>query len=222
VSTYDDRPSDTSDRDDSYGRAHRYRSDDDAGTQSDTAVLDRERDYEAPAVERWRLGWNSGADLGLLLMRVAVGGMFAALGAQKVFGWWNGPGLDRFASDLGGLGFKQTDVLSAAVGFTELVGGVLVMLGLFTPLAAAGLVAVAVNAVWVKWGGGLFLADDGYQAELALGALAAGLTLTGPGRVALDYGRVWFRHPVVTGWFFLLLGIGAGVVARVVFHGPLG
>lgn len=221
MSTYDDRPAGKSSADDQYSQPHRYRDDDDIASQSDTAVLDRERDDDTAAAQRWRLGWNSGADVGLLLMRAACGGIFAALGAQKVFGWWSGPGLDRFASDLNGLGYEQTDILSAAVGFTELVGGVLLLLGLFAPLAAAGLVAVAVNAVWVTWGNGLFLADGGYQAELTLGALAAGLTLTGPGRIALDYGRVWFRHPVVTGWFFLLLGLGAGVVARLVFNGSL-
>lgn len=220
VSTYDDRPSGSTTSDD-YGQQYRYRDYDDGGVdnQSDTTMLERERGYGEPVAERWRLGWNSGADLGLLIMRIVVGGTFAAHGAQKVFGWWNGPGLDSFAGNLTGLGYTQTDVLAAATAFTELAGGVLVLLGLFTPLAAAGLVAVAVNAVWAKWGNGLFLADGGYEAELTLGALAAGLTLTGPGRIALDYGRVWFRHPVVTGWFFLLLGAGVGVAARIVFHG---
>jgi putative oxidoreductase len=216
VSTYEDRTH----AGDHYGETHRY-GDDDISGSSDTTVLERERADEVVDAPRWRLGWNSGADLGLLLMRVVAGGVFAAHGAQKVFGWWSGPGLDGFASNLGDLGYKQTDIVSAATGFTELVGGVLLVLGLFTPLAAAGLVAVAVNAVWVKWGNGLFLPDGGFEAELALGALAAGLTLTGPGRAALDYGRVWFRHPVVTGWFFLLVGAGAGVLARLLFHGTL-
>ena len=215
MSTYDDRAA----TDDQYGHSYRHNRGDDDNVPADTTVL--ERADEVTEEPRWRLGWNSGADLGLLLMRVVAGGTFAAHGAQKVFGWWNGPGLDGFASNLGDLGYKQTDIVSAATGFTELVGGVLLLLGLFTPLAAAGLVAVAVNAVWVKWGNGLFLTDGGYEAELALGALAAGLTLTGPGRAALDYGRVWFRHPVVTGWFFLLVGAGAGVVARLLFHGTL-
>lgn len=187
--------------------------------QSDTSVLDRETGYSQPPPQPWRLGWNSGADLGLLVMRLVVGGTFAAHGAQKVFGWWNGPGLDGFANNVDGLGYRQSDVVSAVTAFTELVGGLLVLLGLFTPLAAAGLLAVSVNAVWVKWGNGLFLPDGGFEYDLALAALAAGLTLSGPGRAALDNGRVWFRHPVVTGWIFLLLGLGAGVVARMVLHG---
>src|SRR5215207_534188 len=207
MSSYDDRPPGppTGRR-----RGQDYRYDyldpERADNQSETAVLDREPGYEDPvAREPWRLRWNAGADLGLLVMRLVVGGTFAAHGAQKVFGWWNGPGLDGFASNVSDLGYRQSDVVSAATGFTELVGGLLVLLGLFTPLAAAGLLAVAINAVWARWGNGLFLVDDGFEYDLALGALAAGLTLAGPGRVALDNGRVWFRHPVVTGWFFLLL-----------------
>jgi len=219
VSTYDDRPSSPSTTGHHYGQDYRYDDTADGVTNpSDTTVL--ERDYgPAAEPERWRLGWNSGADLGLLIIRVAVGGIFAAHGAQKVFTWWGGPNLDAFATQLSEQGFRQADVLAAATAFTELVGGVLLVLGLFTPLAAAGLVAVAINAIWVKWSHGLFIEAGGFEAELALGAMAAGLTLTGPGRAALDNGRVWFRHPVITGWFFLLVGAAAGVGAWLLFHG---
>lgn len=169
-------------------------------------------------VERRPLGWNSGADLGLLLMRLVVGTIFMAHGAQKVFGWFGGPGLDGFAGDLSDLGYSPADALAALTGFTELVGGALVVLGLFTPLAAAGLLAVMVNAIWTKWNAGLFATEGGFEFELALAALAAGIVLSGAGRVALDNGRVWFRHPVVTGWFCLLLAGGAAVAARLLFH----
>jgi putative oxidoreductase len=169
-------------------------------------------------VERRPLGWNSGADLGLLLMRLVVGTIFMAHGGQKVFGWFGGPGLDGFAEDLSGMGYSPADALAALTGFTELVGGVLVVLGLFTPLAAAGLLAVMVNAIWVKWNAGLFATEGGFEFELALAALAAGLVLSGAGRAALDNGRVWFRHPVITGVFCLLLAVGAAVVTRLLFH----
>ncbi len=206
---------------------HYSDTDDSANIHSDTVVLGREAGYHepatgpatGPAAERWRLGWNSGADLGLLLMRLVVGGIFAAHGAQKVLGWWGGPNLGDFANNLSGLGYRQSDVVAALTGFTELIGGILVLLGLFTPLAAAGLLAIAVNAIWIKWGNGLFLADGGFEHELALAGLAAGLTLTGPGRIALDNRRVWFRHPVITGWIFLLAGLGAGIAARLLLHG---
>jgi putative oxidoreductase len=209
VSTYDERPSSGAQAPD-----YPYQRED----YADTAELQQEPTAEEPA-QKWRLGWNSGADLGLLIMRLALGGIFAAHGAQKLFGWWGGPGLDGFAQNLTGMGFRQADVLSAATGFAELVGGVLVALGLFTPLAAAALLSVAINAVWIRWGSGLFLANGGYEYEVALAALAAGLTLTGPGRIALDYGRSWFRHPVVFGWLCLLIGVAAAVAVRFIWHG---
>jgi putative oxidoreductase len=194
-------------------RDRAYRDADTVETRADGTVV------EEPVVEPWRLGWNSGADMGLLFIRVALGAIFAVHGAQKIFGWFNGPGLDGFAEQLRQNGFEQVDVVSAMAGFVELVGGVLMILGLFTPLAGAALLAVAINAVWVKWNGQVFTHDDALELEIMLGAAAAGLTLTGPGRVALDNGRVWFRHPVATGWFFVLLGIAAAIVGRILLHG---
>jgi len=218
VSTHDDRPATPTTG--QHSREHRYADVDDDTRQADTVVIDRDHDVdEAVAAERWRLGWNSGADLGLLVMRLVVGGLFATHGAQIVFGWFGGPGLDGFANQLTELGFRQADVLSALTGFTALVGGVFVILGLFTPLAAAGLLALAVSAIWVKWTGGALATEQGsFELALALAALAAGLTLTGPGRAALDNGRVWFRHPVATGWFFLLIAAGAVVLVRFLLH----
>lgn len=168
--------------------------------------------------EGWSMRWNAGADLGLLLMRLVLGGIFAAHGAQKVFGWFDGPGLDGFADFLAGEGYEQTDILAAVTGFTELVGGVLIMLGVFTPLAAAGLLGVMINVIWLKWNEGLFAASGGFELELALAALAAGLTLAGPGRAALDYGRAWFRHSVATGWVCLFLGAGSAVAVQLLLR----
>ncbi|PRC62288.1 hypothetical protein C6A85_03885, partial [Mycobacterium sp. ITM-2017-0098] len=51
-------------------------------------------------------------DLGLLLLRVAVGALFIGHGLQKVFGWWGGPGLDGFRDTLTDVGFRNTDILT--------------------------------------------------------------------------------------------------------------
>jgi putative oxidoreductase len=184
-----------------------------------TAALPPPRGFDEEAQRPPRIAWTSAADLGLLVMRLVLGGIFAAHGAQKVFGWFNGAGLDGFAGFLSEQGYKQADALSAAAGFAELVGGLLVIFGVFTPLAAAGLLSVMINAIWLQWDSGLFVEDGGFELELALAGLAAGLVFTGPGRVALDNGRAWFRHPVVTGWLCLLAGAAAGVAVYVVYHG---
>lgn len=162
-----------------------------------------------------RTRWNSGADLGLLVLRLVLGGTFLAHGSQKLFGAFGGPGIGGFADALGAYGYRSPDVLSVVTGVTETLGGALVVLGLFTPLAAAGLLGIMVNTIWLKFGNGFFIAPnnpDGVELDILLAGLAAGITLTGPGRVALDKGRAWFRHPVASGWVCLLIGIGAGVL----------
>lgn len=186
---------------------------------SSTTALPPPRGFDDELAGSWKIAWHSGADLGLLIMRLVLGGIFAAHGAQKVLGWFNGAGLDGFAAYLADQGYEQADALSAAAGFAELVGGLLVVLGVFTPIAAAGLLSVMINAIWLHWDSGLFAENGGFELELALAGLAAGLVLTGPGRIALDNGRAWFKHPVATGWLSLIAGTAVGVTIYVLYHG---
>ncbi|MDQ3887043.1 MAG: DoxX family protein [Actinomycetota bacterium] len=163
-----------------------------------------------------QIHWNSGADLGLLILRLVLGGTFLAHGLQKLFGLFGGPGVSGFADGLASYGYRAPNVLALVAGITETAGGALVVLGLFTPLATAALLGIMVNAIWLKYGNGFFVSPNspgGIELDVLLGGLAAGITLTGPGRLALDKGRVWFRHPVAIGWICLLLGVGAGVLS---------
>lgn len=170
-------------------------------------------DPDGPRHQRSRPVWNSGTDLGLLVLRLVLGGAFIAHGCQKLFGLFGGPGIDGFAGALRGFGYQQAGVLSLVTGVTELTGGSLVVLGLFTPLGAAGLLGIMVNTIALKWGNGFFASPGGgFELDLALAAMASALVLGGPGRVALDQGRAWSRHPVATGWICLLIGIVAGLV----------
>ncbi|MGH3941834.1 MAG: DoxX family protein [Pseudonocardiaceae bacterium] len=170
-------------------------------------------DPDGPRHQRSRTGWNSGTDLGLLVLRLVLGGTFIAHGCQKLFGLFGGSGIDGFARALEGFGYQQANVLSVVAGVTELTGGVLVVLGLFTPLGAAGLVGVMVNAIALKWSNGFFASPGGgFELDLALAAMASALILAGPGRVALDQGRAWSGRPVTTGWICLFIGIIAGLV----------
>lgn len=180
----------------------------------DTTVLGGD-EPTGPRRPKPRTRWNSGADVGLLIMRLVLGGTFLAHGCQKLFGLFGGPGIGGFADTLTGYGYRSPQLLSWVTALTEVIGGGLVVLGLFTPLAAAGLLGIMVNTVWLKLGNGFFVAPrnpGGVELDVLLGGLAAGITLTGPGRVALDKGRAWFRHPVASGWVCLLLGAGAGVL----------
>src|SRR4029077_3692869 len=71
-------------------------------------------------------------------------------------------------------------------GLTEALGGLGLALGLITPLAGAAIVGTMINALVLKWNGGLW-APTGVEYELVLTAAAAGLALTGPGRYAADH-----------------------------------
>lgn len=194
--------------------------DDETGYSSDaesTSLVERRSNdyYDELGREGKRLVWNAGTDLGLLILRLSLGGLFIAHGAQKLFGVLGGPGPDGFAQALSKMGFQQSATLSLVTGGTELGGGALLVLGLFTPLAAAGILGVMANAIFLNFGSGFFAAQGGIEFEAVLAALALGLMFTGPGRVALDNGRSWFRHPLASG--FIALVIAAGASAAVIF-----
>ncbi len=170
------------------------------------------------------LAWNGGTDIGLLLLRFAVGGVLFAHGAQKVFGLWGGVGIADFARMLEGYGYQQSVTLSWVTGVAELVGGAFVVLGVLTPLAAAGLLAIMINAVLVKLNNGFFITATtgagGVEFDLVLGLASAALVFTGPGRIALDNGRPWHRRPASWGVLALVIGIAAAVLVRILLRQP--
>ena len=83
---------------------------------------------------------------GLLLLRVVVGLTMAAHGAQKLFGWFDGPGLGGVKAMLGNFGFRFPALMALGLALTE-SAGLLFALGLFTPVAALGIVVVMLNAI---------------------------------------------------------------------------
>ena len=155
-------------------------------------------------------------DLGLLILRLAVGGFMVLHGLQKAFGWWGGPGLDGFKTSIGQMGYQHADILTYVVTGGQIAIGVLLILGLFTPVAAAAAVAYLLNGVLAD----AMVAHE--QAQLASFpteheyqlipvAVAAAIVLTGPGRYGFDAGRGWAKRPFVGSFVALLLGIGAGI-----------
>jgi putative oxidoreductase len=191
---------------------------------SETGGNNRYPDFEPTDTKPTRrpLMWNPATDLGLLLLRLGIGGTFLAHGLQHVFGLWGGPGINGLAQFLGSLGFAQTITLAWVTGIGELVGGAFLVLGAVTPLAAAGLLGIMINAVLLKLGNGFFTAGPGgapgFELELVLGLGAAALVLTGPGRIALDNGRAWHRRPASWGVLCLVIGVAAAVLIRILLH----
>ena len=134
--------------------------------------------------------WHSGADLGLLGLRLMLGGLVGVHGAQRVFGWFGGHGLGDFTKSLQQAGFRYTDILGPALAYAELGGAVLLVLGLFTPLAAAAVLAVVGNTIILQWNGGL----SAYELAASLAGATFAVLFCGPGRISLDRPTHWYRH----------------------------
>src|ERR687883_945305 len=123
--------------------------------------------------------------IGRLLLRVSIGGTFFVHGTQKLFGWFGGYGPDGTGQFFESLGLRPGRRNALAAGATETSGGILIALGLATPLAAAGLSSIMVTALRTAiWNEGFKPATGEHEVLLATAALA--LTETGPGTPSLD------------------------------------
>ena len=131
-------------------------------------------------------------DVGLLLIRVVLGGIMAAHGAQKLFGWFGGHGLAGTGGWLESMGFRPGRLHATVVGLSEFGGGTLLALGLFTPLGAAAVAGVMfVAIVTVHWSNGFFNGSGGYEFNLLIIASAIALAATGPGEMSIDNLAGW-------------------------------
>ena len=159
-------------------------------------------------------------NLGLLILRTCLGLFLAYHGYNKVFG---GGGLDGTAKWFGSMGMKWPVVQARLAAATEIGAGIMLALGLLTPLAAAGVIGVMVVAIitchW-KVGFFVFLPNQGWEycGTILLGALAVGII--GPGEWSLD-------HAIdlgLDGWMPLLIsvvaGIGGGLLQLAVCYRP--
>jgi putative oxidoreductase len=126
-------------------------------------------------------------EFGLLVLRLAIGLTLAAHGAQKLFGWFGGYGLDGTGQFLEGLGFHPGRRHAFMAGLTEFGGGLLLAFGLLTPIGAALAASVMlVAAVTVHVKQGFFNANGGYEFPLVLGLAALSVAFTGPGAFSID------------------------------------
>jgi putative oxidoreductase len=152
-------------------------------------------------------------DISLLILQIGVGLTFAAHGAQKVFGWWDGPGLTGWEGAMQHMGFRPARLFALTSALVELVGGLLLATGLATPIVAAALVAQTVVIIGqVHWSNGFFNTKSGIEFPLLLGLGAAAVGLAGAGGISVD-ALLGFAVEPTTRALLVLAGIVAGLIA---------
>lgn len=130
---------------------------------------------------------NDLTSAGLLILRLALGGLFFVHGAQKLFGWFGGHGLAGHIGFMEKLGVRPARLLGLISALGELFGGLGVLLGFLTPIAAAGLIgSMAVAIIKVHWPKGFFNHDGGIEFPLILAVAAFVIGLVGAGRFSVD------------------------------------
>lgn len=126
--------------------------------------------------------YPTAVDLSLLAVRVIVGFIFAAHGAQKMFGWFEGPGLTKFVEMMGG------GPLPYLVAIGEFFGGLGLIVGFLTRFSAASLIVIMIGAIAMVHGkNGFFMSAQGFEYNLALIGLLLPPLLCGPGRFSIAH-----------------------------------
>lgn len=122
-------------------------------------------------------------DVALLLNRLAVGATFAAHGAQKIFSY----GMDGVAQSFQGMGIPLPTLNAYLASYTEFLGGIMLVLGLFTRVVSAPVAFTMVVAIAMVHGkNGFFAQGGGWEYNMILLVMAGTLLLSGAGRFSLD------------------------------------
>ena len=154
-------------------------------------------------------------DFGLLLLRVVLGLTMAAHGYNKFFG---GGRIKGTAGWFESIGMKPGTFHARVAATTEMAAGLGLAVGLFTPVAAAGFVALMLVAAWtVHRHNGFFIVKEGWEYNLVLAAAAVAIAGIGAGRYSLDYAL--FRdtgiYPLLHGWCGLAIALGLGLAGGI-------
>jgi putative oxidoreductase len=146
--------------------------------------------------------------LGLFILRLIIGLLFMGHGAQKLFGILGGGGLEGTGRQFESIGLRPGRRNALIAGLGELVGGLLLLLGFFTPLGAAAIIAVMVAAIWtVHAKKGLWVTDGGFEYHMVVIAAVFALAGVGAGGWSLDHALSFADNG--TGWAIVALVVGA-------------
>ena len=156
--------------------------------------------------------------VGRLGVRTVIGSLFIGHGTQKLFGWFDGPGPAGTEAMMESLRLRPVRRNAIAAGATEATGGLMLLAGLATPAAAAGLIGVMSTAIrTVHLPKGVWNSGGGYEYNLTLIAAMLALVETGPGDLSLDHLlKLEKRGPA---WALAALAVGLAASTAVVTLG---
>jgi len=148
-------------------------------------------------------------ELGLFVLHVVPGLLLMGHGAQKLFGWFGGHGPAGTGQFMESMGMRPGRHMALAAGANEFGGGLLLALGLLTPLVAVLIVSTMTVAILTAHRGkGLWNTGGGAELPLLYGVVAAALAFNGAGQWSLDHAIGW---DVAGLWW----GLGALAVALI-------
>lgn len=149
---------------------------------------------------------------GLLILRIVIGLLLIGHGTQKLFGWFGGHGIAGTGGWFDSVGFRPGKAMAVVAGLGEAVGGLLLLLGFLSPLAAAVIMGTLLVAATTHVANGLWAANGGYELPLLFVAAAATIAFTGAGSYSLD---------AALGLDFAAAAYGIGAVALAVLGAAL-
>jgi putative oxidoreductase len=157
-------------------------------------------------------------DLGLLAARLALGLGIASHGAQKAFGWFEGPGPEAAAKFMSSVGLKPGESYASAASYNEIASGLLIALGAGGPLGPAGVIStMIVAAETVHKKNGFFAGKNGVEINVLYSAGALALASAGYGALSVDamfgLGKK-LHHPMIT-----TLALAGGIAAAYLILG---
>lgn len=122
-----------------------------------------------------------------MILRAPIGLILAAHGAQKLFAWFGGYGLDGTGQWMESIGLTPGYLMALLAGSAEFFGGLALLLGLFTrPAAMVAAFTMLIAIFTVHIDNGLFMANNGYEYGLTLFVILAAIAVQGGGHLSLD------------------------------------
>jgi putative oxidoreductase len=127
-------------------------------------------------------------DFALLILRATTGSLVAGHGAQKLFGWFQGLGVQGTASMMESLSLRPGRAWALVAGASEFGGGVLTLLGFLNPVGPVGIMgAMGMATAKVHWGKPIWVTSGGAELPVTNMSVASATATAGPGKYSLDY-----------------------------------